>query len=278
MSKSQRVRLREVRAVFRLIGECREQGWDVPAWRAHFLTGINRLVHGQVIMGGELYYDRRTRITRLVSIGFDEGWETPDGRALYYRMMQESCVELDPIFHGVFPSRGKLATRHRSVLVGDREWYRSRIFNDYVRRAKLDLGINSYYRVGRGTLYFGFAVSRPLSSIPLGERERRLIELAHSEVGPLVGRGLASETEPGPWQLSPRLRETLDGLLEGDSEKQLALRLKISRPTAHEYVTAIYRHFDVSSRPELMAMFLRRYRGLPRSTTPPAGANEGRSE
>jgi DNA-binding NarL/FixJ family response regulator len=42
--------------------------------------------------------------------------------------------------------------------------------------------------------------------------------------------------------------QTLACLLEGDSEKQVAARLGLSPATAHEYVTALYRHFGVQSR------------------------------
>jgi DNA-binding CsgD family transcriptional regulator len=53
------------------------------------------------------------------------------------------------------------------------------------------------------------------------------------------------------------LRQTLDCLLEGDSEKQVAVRLGLSRLTVHQYVTSLYRHFGVSSRAELLARFIR---------------------
>ena len=57
--------------------------------------------------------------------------------------------------------------------------------------------------------------------------------------------------------LAPRHRQTLEGLLAGDSEKQIAARLGVSRNTVHVYVTALYRHFDVNSRGELLARFLK---------------------
>jgi len=72
-----------------------------------------------------------------------------------------------------------------------------------------------------------------------------------------------SATEPSPDKLSPRLRQTLACLLEGDSEKQVAARLSLSRATTHQYVTALYRHFRVQSRAQLLAnAFKRSGRGL----------------
>ena len=59
------------------------------------------------------------------------------------------------------------------------------------------------------------------------------------------------------------LLRTLGGLLDGDGEKQAAARLGISPATVREYVQALYRHFGVTTRAELMADFLRRYRGRP---------------
>jgi len=47
-------------------------------------------------------------------------------------------------------------------------------------------------------------------------------------------------------------------LLEGDSEKETAVRLGLSRVTAHQYVTALYRHFRVRSRAQLLAHIIKR--------------------
>ena len=58
--------------------------------------------------------------------------------------------------------------------------------------------------------------------------------------------------------LSPRQKQTLRLLLNGDNEKQIATKLLRSRHTVHEQVKAIYRAIGVNSRAELFARFLRR--------------------
>jgi len=58
-------------------------------------------------------------------------------------------------------------------------------------------------------------------------------------------------------ELSPRLRETLDCLLSGSSEKAIAQELKLSPHTVHGYVKLIYRHFKVKSRAQLLAQWVR---------------------
>jgi DNA-binding NarL/FixJ family response regulator len=58
-------------------------------------------------------------------------------------------------------------------------------------------------------------------------------------------------------ELSPRLRETLDCLLSGSSEKSIAQQLSLSPHTVHGYVKLIYRHFKVKSRAQLLSQWVR---------------------
>jgi DNA-binding CsgD family transcriptional regulator len=56
--------------------------------------------------------------------------------------------------------------------------------------------------------------------------------------------------------LSQRERQTLELLLTGNAEKQIAAQLKISRHTVHVYVKSLYKRFDVNSRGELLARWV----------------------
>ena len=58
------------------------------------------------------------------------------------------------------------------------------------------------------------------------------------------------------FKLSPRMRDTLQHLLSGDSEKEVAIKLKLSPHTIHIHVKNLYKRLRVSSRGELMAKFL----------------------
>jgi DNA-binding CsgD family transcriptional regulator len=98
-----------------------------------------------------------------------------------------------------------------------------------------------------------------VSALPLDPgdadvRRRRML----AEVCKVVGAHLAGQ--PGVAAgvaLAPRMRQTLDRLVEGDSERQIALKLKISQHTVHVYVKKLYKRFGVSSRGELLARFVR---------------------
>lgn len=56
--------------------------------------------------------------------------------------------------------------------------------------------------------------------------------------------------------LSPRMRQTLEYLLGGDSEKEIAARFGRSKHTVHVHVKKLYQRFGVNSRGELFSLFV----------------------
>jgi DNA-binding CsgD family transcriptional regulator len=58
--------------------------------------------------------------------------------------------------------------------------------------------------------------------------------------------------------LTSRQYQTLQALLGGRSEKEIADQFGLSTNTIHHYVKAIHRNFNVSSRGELLAYFIKR--------------------
>ena len=85
------------------------------------------------------------------------------------------------------------------------------------------------------------------------QRKRRLV----AELCRLLGEGLGKPAAVGGSGLAPRVRQTLERLLAGDSEKQIASHLGVSPHTVHVYIKSLYRRYDVCSRGELLARFVR---------------------
>ena len=85
------------------------------------------------------------------------------------------------------------------------------------------------------------------------QRKRKLV----AEFCRIVGEQVGRPAPVGGTGLTPRMRQTLERLLAGDSEKQIASHLGVSRHTVHVYVKGLYRHYDVCSRGELLARFVR---------------------
>ena len=90
-----------------------------------------------------------------------------------------------------------------------------------------------------------------------GARERLVLDLVHSEMLWLYRPDLPA-TSPDGVPLSPRQRQTLQLLLAGNSEKEIAAQMGLSHNTVHHYVKALHRHFGVSSRSELRARRVRK--------------------
>jgi DNA-binding CsgD family transcriptional regulator len=259
MSKSQRLRLADVRAVFRLIGECRELGDDATQWRQHMVTGLCRLTDAQLLFGGEARIEPDGLMSALHFA--DHGWPNAATRCYYLAWLKDPRVLDNPPLRRFCLLPGNRLTRTRQQLIDDRDFYASAFFNEMMRPFDMGHGLLSRHTPpGRDWRHI-IVMNRLLGDRPFGRRERRLIHLFQLEIAPMQGLALATSEQPGTVALSPRLRQTLEALLDGDSEKEAAIRMGLSVHTVHEYVTALYRQFSVSSRAELFARFLRRIRG-----------------
>lgn len=88
-------------------------------------------------------------------------------------------------------------------------------------------------------------------------RRRLVAEFCRFLAAP-AGAHLA-KIDPAPGEGLPRrLAQTFERLLAGDSEKQVAAQLGLSRHTIHVYVKALYKHFNVGTRAELLALHIKR--------------------
>jgi DNA-binding CsgD family transcriptional regulator len=258
MSKSDLLRVGDVRDAYRLIGECRDLGGEPALWQMRILEGLCQLVGAAAGAGGEGIWARPVHPVHPFS-AFDTGFDAR-GQERLRAYRGEIGPAGDPIFRALREMPGPVATRARSQLVSNTEWYRSVSFNDYRKLCGVDHCLTSVCRLlDRGAVSV-ITGHRKIGERDFSPREVRLLEFLHIELRPLIGRQLVSATEPSPGTLSRRLRQTLACLVEGDSEKQVAARLGISATTVHQYVTDLYRRFGVQSRSQLLAHVLRRCR------------------
>lgn len=269
MSRSGRVRVAEVRAAMRVVGECRDVGHDPGGWRRRAADGVGRLLGAKVTTASEWYWrqpDGEMRPFDVHQVGLSED----DIRRYFlpfYAQPKPGDEVLLPPLRG-YADAHIVSTRMRDVP--DDIWYRSRMYTEFHTPVGLDFCAVSVWDLP-GDRVDSLGLHRDAADRNFSERELAVLKLFHEELGRLIGPVLvAADDAHSPTRLPPRVRQTLRYLLEGDSEKQIAARMGLSRPTVHQYVTALYRHYRVSSRAELFARVLRRRTEPPADGSPAA--------
>jgi DNA-binding CsgD family transcriptional regulator len=192
----------------------------------------------------------------------DLGWDGPREQVIFRQYMLDRMHLEDPAIARFGAQLATLAagvhslTCSRRQLADDRAWYASAAFCEYLRPSGVDDGLMSIVLLANGQAH-GIALFRPPGERRFTARERCLLHLFHTELLPHLQFDLALPGCNPISGLSPRLREVLACLLEGDTEQQVAMRLGLTRDTTHQYVKTIYRRMNVNTRAELMSRFVR---------------------
>jgi DNA-binding CsgD family transcriptional regulator len=249
--------------LLRLVGECRELGDDASLWRAHFLAGLGKLLGCDAGGCAEVlgYLGGPLSSPGVVLHGFDHGGLSPQGWRVIWSW---AGLDIDPSESGNEIRRTYRESRQgfallRQEMMSDHDWDRSNDYQQVMRAFGAQEVMHSCQPLGDAPGWCdGVTWLRASGSLPFSEKERRLAELAHFEITRLIGTALSRFEDPQPSDLPPRVRQVLRCFLEGDTEKDAAVRLGISTHTVNDYTKRIYRHFGVTSRVELLARWLRR--------------------
>ena len=197
----------------------------------------------------------------------DYGWQCPQERAA---VMSYRAEDLGGVAALRDPMESMLAmpeavnTFRRDDLHDRGEWYATGNVNEIRRPGGIDDCIYSLHRLPTPGWTAGLGVHRAWGDrVAFTQRDRALLHLLNEQLtwmwqleattttGGENGAELADDAD-----LPPRLQQTLRLLLRGKSEKEAARSLGLSPTTLHKYVTALYRHFGVTSRAELLARLL----------------------
>jgi DNA-binding CsgD family transcriptional regulator len=257
MARSRLLRLRDVRSATRLVAECRDLAYDPDGWRGRAFEGLQQIFGARLVAGGELRWQRPAGPIEPMH-PMQCGFTPSDVERYFLPYLREHGPDGDVLFGRLKTIAGRHVTRTRKQLLTDSIWYRSSTYADFYRVNGMDHCVGSLYEFGPAQVS-QIGLHRVAGDPAFSERERRLLHFFHAELGRLIGPVLVPADDIfSPTRLPDRVRETLQYLLEGDSEKQVAARMSLSRVTVHQYVTALYRHYRVTSRAELLACVLRR--------------------
>jgi DNA-binding CsgD family transcriptional regulator len=252
MGPYDRLSLADVRDVFRLLADLREIGQGPEAWAPHLFREVDRRVGAPVAnrMESAPPFAPAPAFVGLIPWGYDDR-----GRHVWDHYWATDGVRRDPSWlPGVARSR-RTFTCPRAELVDDRAWYGSAHVQDERRAASIDHFVLTHQVLDRGDWSHTMLFYRAWGDRPFAPRDVQWIALLHDELARLW-RPESRASDPS-LALSPRLRQTLDGLIAGEAEKTLADRLGISLHTVHEHVKALHRRLNVRSRGELLAYWTR---------------------
>jgi DNA-binding CsgD family transcriptional regulator len=261
------VTLDDVSGVIRLVREVYDL-WDDPrAWREHLLRGACRLVDGHVGITLEDDHSAMPGCFGNLWVTAVVGLPAETEGLVQSALSQLSQRNYDDVSENVVAGVSSLwqhmqrqgwVTIAGNQIADPTSYHASPLYKEFRKQIDCDDFLVSIRLVDVPRRPEGIFIDRPHGANPFGTREVAILKLLHDEIAPLVGVRLTTEEHFSRDGLSRRLRETLSLLLEGHSEKQVASKLKLASRTVHDYVTMLYRHFNVSSRAELLAYFVRR--------------------
>lgn len=258
-SENQEISFDEVRPILRLVNDCREEWADRLGWQRCLVEGARKLTGARIGLLHLLQTDFVDDRPDMISL-HSTGWDNPEAKELYLESLRPSCDVPFPSFRRVVGGAletGVAAFSRRMVLQDD-EWYGTRYYRDYHSPTGCDEFAVSLRasKALKCIVVIGGHLAHGAEPVPM--KAVRQLGLLAEEIVPLMGTELTMDGQIGMEGLSRRQGETLAHLLDGLSEKQVAVKLGISPPTVHDYVVQLHRHFDVSSRGELLSYFVRR--------------------
>ena len=259
MARSSLPRAADLRAVHALAHDCRDLADDPAVWWPLYARRLAGLAAADFAGCGEVADLRRDRATTL-GIG-EWGWDNGFDREPWDRSVE--MFDADPGYSDLYRryfdrlAADPGACLARTDLMADRDWTRSVSF----RLVNEPMGVDHYlwcYTPAAGGRWAVSVFTRAAGRPDFTARQKAVVRAANAVVAPWVGGRLASFRDPSPAALPPRARAVLRCFLEGDSDKQVATRLALTRHTVNGYAKVIHRHFGVRSRAELLARWVRR--------------------
>jgi DNA-binding CsgD family transcriptional regulator len=240
-----RLKLSDVRMAFRLVGEVRELGADPQKWRPHMVLALRRLVNAEVVVSSEVHF-RKLKTSGRMKV-YDIGWGSdPEGKV--WQIHTEREDEQPENFWLAMST--PIDRDNRAPSNSDAELVPVKPTQKVHGGRYLIL---SQYALPHAGVVDQLGLHRAWDDEPFTPATRKLVRLFHVELGRLWKRDAIRRAKDPATALPPRLAQTLNELLAGSSEKQIAGKLELSRHTIHNYVKALHQRFGVSSRGELLA-------------------------
>jgi DNA-binding CsgD family transcriptional regulator len=247
-------KLKDIRQIFRIIGEVRELGADPARWRPHMVRRLRKLMRAEIVISSEIFVrsspaaGKTPGVVRVHDIGWgcdgsgdgDEVW-----RIQTERDERPESYWVSVLAETLSPQAAAAEDKNPVAVKPTKPIYGGSSFI-----------LSQYPLPHLGAIdQLGLHRTRndPSGDEPFTEFDHRLVRLFHVELGRLWRKDALKRAKDPASELPPRLAQTLASLQAGNSEKQVSIELGISPHTVHNYVKILHQRLGVSSRGELLA-------------------------
>lgn len=251
MLRSGLVRTRDVRAILKIVNELPDLPPDPAARTVHMMNEVCKLFGARSGIAGVANRDARSGDV-IIRYGVAGGFLDESMVLVYQQYAAQEHVR-DVLMTSIMQQPDPTGLFTRASQVPDRTWYNSAHFNEIRVPLGIDDAIYAFWPVPGAPLLAGIGLNRERGGRKFSKRELELAAILHDALIPFY-RYLYDATcrEPGP-RLTPRTRQVYQQLMLGLSQKEIAVRLRMSPHTVHDHVKQVYTAFGVNSRAELMA-------------------------
>ena len=254
MTNSESIPLAQVHALMDFVGELDQFPAGTRAWREHVVGHIHTVIPCHSVQLPEML-QLLPGVEPTMVAADSHGWISAEARRSFFEWAASGeAPQSDPMIHRLAAFRQPTFAYRRAELIEDAEWRGSKVVEVLRETNEADDMMCAVARLNSEGWAFGLGLQRAVGDRGFSARERNVLALLNEHLARALRRALVPRVNHQA--LSPRLRQTLEGLLAGLGDKQLANELGISRHTVREYVKELYKRFGVSGRHELVVTCL----------------------
>ena len=127
--KSESLRLSEVRAAFRPVGECRDLGADPEAWRGHVTRSLGALTGSQVCMAAEAARSADGETPGRMFHVMSHGWASPAAMEIWASHCAQGEYQREPMFRSIQAYANRRGFCARDQAIDDPIWLATPVRN-----------------------------------------------------------------------------------------------------------------------------------------------------
>ncbi len=258
-----RIRSTELRELYLLVGECCELGADPLLWRIHLLERLNQLL-GAVssVMLDASFNPQIPGIGAQVDAAVSPNEYSTQEKEVLSHCLRHMSLEDNPLGPVMLQqsAQSAIVAAARQEWISRRTWEESPFYRAYFDPIGWYDMLIAIVPTASGFQFCNFSRVANDSHFPI--RAGRIVQLVLNELAGISEVRLAPLKDNSLLALPTREQQVLLALAEGDEEKQIALRLGISRSTVHEYVRRLLRRYQVNSRSGLLLHSARQIHAL----------------